>query len=75
MGNYIRIYSASGIPSELGMAWDRIIDGQRDGTAGDLLYTADHTVTPAAPTFAAWPAVTIPATIAANSAAILKVTF
>ena len=73
VGNYIRIYSTNGIPFELGMAWDRIIDGQRDGSAGDLLYTADHTTTPAAPTFAAWPDAT--AAIVANSAAILKVTF
>jgi len=70
-GNYIRVYGANGIPSDLGMAWDRIVDEQRDGTAGDLLYTADHT----APTlgFAAWPDATVAPV--ADSAAILRLTF
>ena len=46
-GNFIQITSANGIPYDLGMAWDKIIDGTRDGDVGDLLYvpsTASSTV-------------------------------
>ena len=71
-GNFIRIRSATnGIATELGMAWDRIIDGQRDGTEGDMLYTADYTADPIV--CAAWPDAT--AATVANSAAILKLSF
>ncbi len=69
-GNYIRISGANGIPTELGMAWDRIIDDIRDGTAGDLLYTANHV---GALTFALWPDAT--AVPVAASAAILRLSF
>ena len=61
----------NGIATELGMSWDRIIDGQRDGIEGDMLYTADYTADPILCT--AWPdadAATVP-----NSAAILKLSF
>ena len=71
IGNFIRISCATGIATELGMAWDRIIDGQRDGDEGDMLYTADYTVDPIV--FAPWPDAT--AATVANSAAILKLSF
>ena len=73
-GNYIRVYGSAGgngIPAELGMAWDRIIDEQRDGTAGDLLYTADYTGSPLG--FGTWPDAT--AATVALSAAILRLSF
>ncbi|MBW1674164.1 MAG: prepilin-type N-terminal cleavage/methylation domain-containing protein [Deltaproteobacteria bacterium] len=66
-GNFIRM---DVVPNELGMAWDRIIDGEMDGSAGDFLYipnTADMV------TAIDWPsAVDDPVTI---SAAILKLSF
>ena len=34
-GNFIQI---NNIPLELGIAWDKIIDGEMDGTEGDFLY-------------------------------------
>jgi prepilin-type N-terminal cleavage/methylation domain-containing protein len=49
LGNFIRIQM---MPSDLGMAWDRIVDGSQDGTAGDFLYTANIG---APATTAAWP--------------------
>jgi len=52
MGNFIRITGTGGIPNDLGMALDRMVDGTMDGAAGDLLYTA----TIAAISPAAWPA-------------------
>lgn len=68
LGNFIRI---DGIPNDLGMALDRIMDGEMDGQNGDFLYTADGTA--AVPTLANWPpATTAPA---ANAAAILKLQF
>jgi hypothetical protein len=68
LGNFIRI---TGLPNDLGLAWDRIVDGTADGTAGDLLYTAAHNV--ANPVAAAWPsAQTAPV---ATSALILKLQF
>ena len=72
IGNFMRIRcTTNGIATELGMAWDRIIDGQRDGTEGDMLYTANYTVDPIV--FAPW----LPATDdpVVNSAAILKLSF
>jgi len=68
LGNFIRI---DGIPNDLGMALDRIIDGEMDGTAGDFLYTADGTA--AVPSVAAWPRATTAPT--ATAAAILKLQF
>jgi prepilin-type N-terminal cleavage/methylation domain-containing protein len=52
-GNFIRIDSANGIPMDLGMAWDKIVDGTRDGDTGDLRYIPN---TGASPLVAAdWP--------------------
>ncbi|MBW2095134.1 MAG: prepilin-type N-terminal cleavage/methylation domain-containing protein [Deltaproteobacteria bacterium] len=68
LGNFIRI---NGVPNDLGMALDRIIDGEMDGTTGDFLYTADGTV--ATPGVASWPPATTAPT--ANAAAILKLQF
>ena len=71
-GNFIRIRCATnGIATELGMAWDRIIDGQRDGTEGDMLYTAAHAADPII--CLAWP--DADAATVAISAAILKLSF
>jgi prepilin-type N-terminal cleavage/methylation domain-containing protein len=71
-GNFIRINSTAGIPFDLGMAWDRIVDGARAGNVGDFLYIPDAT---ASPTVAAdWPADT---TVAppAPSAVYLRLEF
>ena len=66
-GNFIRM---DVIPNELGMAWDRIIDGEMDGTTGDFLYIPDAT---AMATTIDWPsAVNNPV---GPSAAILKLSF
>jgi len=66
-GNYIRMDQ---VPNELGMAWDRIIDGEMDGTTGDFLYIPNTT---AMGTENDWPsAVDDPVT---TSAAILKLSF
>ena len=71
-GNFIRIRClTNGIATELGMSWDTIEDGQRDGMEGDMLYTALYTTDPIL--CVAWPdadATTVP-----NSAAILKLSF
>ena len=45
----------TGVPVDLGLAWDRVIDGSADGTAGDLRY--DNNVTPST-TGVAWPLAT-----------------
>jgi prepilin-type N-terminal cleavage/methylation domain-containing protein len=42
-GNHIQITSPTGVPFDLGLAWDKIIDGSADGDVGDLLYDADIT--------------------------------
>jgi prepilin-type N-terminal cleavage/methylation domain-containing protein len=52
-GNFIQITSATGIPFDLGLAWDRIVDGTSVGNTGDLLYipnTGSPTVAAAWPT-------------------------
>jgi prepilin-type N-terminal cleavage/methylation domain-containing protein len=70
-GNFIQITSPTGIPYDLGLAWDRIVDGTSAGNTGDLLYIPT-TGTPG--TAAAWPAnasVAPPAT----SAIILRLEF
>jgi prepilin-type N-terminal cleavage/methylation domain-containing protein len=67
IGNYMAI---QGIPNDLGMAWDRIIDGELDGTAGDFLYSAAWN----APVAVAWPDATNPPATA-NVAGILKLQF
>jgi len=63
-GNFVQITSPTGIPFDLGMAWDKVIDGTRAGNTGDLLYIPST----GAPTTAAnWPGnatVTPPATSA-----------
>ena len=71
VGNFIRITGTGGIPNDLGMALDRMIDGTMDGTVGDCLYTADNTAAPIVT--AAWPAAT--AALVANSAIIFKMQF
>ncbi len=61
IGNYIEISSDSGMPPELGIAWDNIIDGQMDGEGGDFLYSPDGSAS-----MAAWPAadaVPVPASV------------
>lgn len=52
LGNYMRITSTNGFPVDLGLSWDRIIDGSADGTTGDFQY--DNNGTPAA-VQDAWP--------------------
>jgi len=66
-GNFIRM---DVVPNELGMAWDRIIDGEMDGTTGDFLYIPNTT---AMGTENDWPsAVDNPV---GTSCAILKLSF
>jgi prepilin-type N-terminal cleavage/methylation domain-containing protein len=52
LGNIIRI---TGVPSDLGIAWDRIVDGQADGAVGDLLFTENHGPATQAAQLQAWP--------------------
>lgn len=72
-GNYIEFTDSNapgnGFPFELGIAWDNIVDGQMDGTAGDFRYDADGTITASGD---AWPAAN---TTAPGSVAILKLEF
>jgi len=71
IGNYIDITDATnGIPFDLGIAWDRLIDDIRDGTAGDFRYAAAST---APQTNIAWPGADTSAVPA--SAAILRLEF
>jgi len=71
-GNYMEITGgANGIPSELGIAWDNIIDGQRNGATGDFRYDANGDIT--AGGFAEWPAANVAAV--GNSVAVLKLQF
>lgn len=45
-GNHIRISnSTTGVPMDLGLAWDRIIDGTADGNDGDFLFDTNITTT------------------------------
>jgi prepilin-type N-terminal cleavage/methylation domain-containing protein len=71
IGNFMRITGTGGIPNDLGMALDRMVDETMDGTSGDLLYSADYTASPIVA--AAWPAAT--AALVANSAIILRLQF
>ncbi|MCP3876755.1 MAG: prepilin-type N-terminal cleavage/methylation domain-containing protein [Desulfobacteraceae bacterium] len=72
IGNYLEISdNANGFPSELGIAWDNIIDSQRGGNTGDFLYDADGSIV--ANGFAQWPAATENAVSA--SVAVLKLQF
>jgi prepilin-type N-terminal cleavage/methylation domain-containing protein len=66
-GNHIRI---TGIPNDLGLAIDRMVDGSSSGNSGDVRYTSDYG---APPSEAAWP----PSTTApvGTSALILKLQF
>ena len=60
-----------GIPNDLGMAWDKIVDDQMDGTDGELRYAASYG---APQTNLAWPsAETAPASV--NASAILSLDF
>ena len=47
-GNFIQITGNNGVPYDLGMAWDKMIDGTRDGNAGDFLYIPDSSAAAAA---------------------------
>ncbi len=67
IGNYIAV---QGTPNDLGMAWDRIVDGEQDGANGDFIYAPLWNN----PMAAAWPsAVNPPAS--ANVGGILKMEF
>lgn len=70
LGNYMRITSTNGFPIDMGLAWDRIIDGSADGTIGDLQFDTDGT--PAA-TQVAWPSASVASP--ANSRIYLKLEF
>jgi prepilin-type N-terminal cleavage/methylation domain-containing protein len=70
-GNYIQITSPTGIPYDLGIAWDRIVDGAAAGNTGDFLYIP-NIGSPAVAT--AWPG-TITGTPPATSALILRLEF
>lgn len=68
--NYGNFLQMPAIPNELGMAMDRIIDGEMDGTNGDFLYIPNNS---SMGTTAAWPiASTAPV---AASLAILRLPF
>jgi prepilin-type N-terminal cleavage/methylation domain-containing protein len=71
-GNYIRINSTTGIPFDLGVAWDRIVDGSRGGNTGDLLYIPDASASPTVAS--AWPA-DMTVTPPASSAVYLRLEF
>jgi len=74
-GNYMLLSGASGMSSELGQAWDRLIDQVVDGTAGELRYVADITVPGTA---SAWPPLLtlgVPTAVDADSGAIIALTF
>lgn len=68
LGNYIRI---AGIPNDLGLALDRIVDSTADGNDGDVIYTADYTADPIVA--AVWPSATTAPV--ANSAMLLRLQF
>ncbi len=68
LGNFIRV---TGISNDLGLAWDKIIDGTVDGEKGQLLYTSNHNLT--TPAVSDWPAAD--ATPRENASAILKLPF
>ena len=70
LGNFMRITSTNGFPIDMGLAWDRIIDGSADGTIGDMQYDSDGT--PAA-TQVAWPSASVASP--ANSRVYLKLEF
>ncbi|MCP3951661.1 MAG: prepilin-type N-terminal cleavage/methylation domain-containing protein [Desulfobacterales bacterium] len=66
-GNFLQM---AAIPNELGMAIDRVVDGQMDGTTGNFLYIPSNA---AMGTTGAWPlAATAPAAV---SLAILRLPF
>jgi prepilin-type N-terminal cleavage/methylation domain-containing protein len=67
-GNYIRI---AGMPNDLGLAIDRIVDGSADGDDGDVQYTSNYGATP--PPSADWPSATTAPT--ATAALLLKLQF
>ncbi len=70
VGNIIRV---TGISSDLGMAWDRLVDGGRDGTAGDLLHTANHAPNPIV--LSAWPAADDATNQGGTHSAVLRLEF
>ena len=69
IGNFIRLTSATGVPVDLGLTLDRIIDGTADGQNGDLQYDNDPTPTA---TQVAWP---IASTVDNNSQIYLLLDF
>ncbi|MDJ0782318.1 MAG: prepilin-type N-terminal cleavage/methylation domain-containing protein [Desulfosarcinaceae bacterium] len=68
LGNFIRV---TGIPNDLGLAIDRLVDGSADGLTGDIQYTDNHG--PGAPNILAWPSATQAPD--GNDAMILKLQF
>lgn len=69
-GNHIQITGVPGIPYDLGLAWDKIIDGSANGTTGDLLFdtnTGNAAVN-------AWPADASGA-LSANDGILLRLEF
>lgn len=64
--NYIRI---SIIPNELGVAWDRMIDGESSGDRGSFVYIPDSTT----PVRTSWPSAQVQP--GANSESRLLLTF
>jgi prepilin-type N-terminal cleavage/methylation domain-containing protein len=58
IGNFIQLNGPNGVPIDLGLSWDRILDGTADGTTGDLQY--DNNGAPGA-TQQAWPSASAPA--------------
>ena len=69
MGNYIRV---AGMPNDLGMAIDRMVDGSSSSDTGEVLYTSNYGATPP-PTPATWPSATTAPV--GTAALILKLQF
>lgn len=66
-GNYIQM---AAIPNDLGLSWDRMIDGQMDGQSGNFLYIPNSREMA---TTASWPSADNAPVVA--SVAILKLAF
>lgn len=69
-GNFIQITGSPGIPFDMGLAWDKTIDGSADGANGDLLFVSDITT---GTTGVAWPAAN--SALSANNAIIIRLEF
>jgi prepilin-type N-terminal cleavage/methylation domain-containing protein len=70
VGNYIRV---AGVPNDLGMAIDRMVDGSSSGDSGDALYASDYTADPIDTATAVWPSAATAPT--ANAALMLRLQF